>query len=261
MSSAVLWSAKEGERGEGGEGRRLTGLHHQFGAEAVAPVGVAQAREGERGGGNQRLRHRIVGAQLECGQVDVDAPGADLRYAGLPVFACAAVQAVAAEQAGDRLLHRVVVVVAHLRLAVFEGPVAWLSCGEEQIGVGMARALQVRLDGFGRGRPGGGTAGLAGRKRDLQPHFREGGEPLFIAEAGGVGQGLAAGLSVRGALVGVRADHAQHLLRRGAELAGDEHVAAALRQVFGGRDRADRDARAAGQQQCGAQQGRQCEEA
>ena len=255
-----------GKRGEGrlAVGRRvgavggLVGHGHQFGAEAVAPVDVAQAREGERGGRNQLLRQARAGRQLHCRHVAVDVPVAHLRHRGRArgVAPAPAVLLVAAVKTGDGLLHRVVVVVAPLRLPVFESPVARIAVGEEQVGVSVAGGFQPCVDGLVGGRPVA-RAAFVRRERHLKPHFRQRRQPLLVGDARGVGQGLAAGLAVAAAEVGVGADHAQHFLRGGAELAGGEHVAAALCEVFGRRDGADLHARAAGCQHCGAQQRRE----
>ncbi|MCY1211306.1 hypothetical protein D9M72_230170 [compost metagenome] len=257
------------QRGEGGEGRFaegrgvFVGLRRgrtvvargdQFGAEAVTAVDVAQAREGQRGGGNQLFGRGRVGCELQRRQVGVDAPAAHLRNGGHRHVALA----VAAEQAGDGALHRVVVVVAHLRLAVFEGAVARLARRVEQVGVGVARGFQPGLDGLGR-HGLRGRAAVAARQRELQPHLGQRRHALLVAQAGGGGEVLAAGAAVLAALVGIGADDAQHFLRRAAELAGGEHVAAPLRQVVGRRDGADRDAGAAREQRQGQQQGEEAD--
>ena len=93
--------------------------HHQLGTEAIAAIGTAQADEADRAG-----RHQLRGNALQVQLLVVGGqrPAADRERLRV-VLAGQRSGACAHEQHHCRLLGRVVVIVAHLRLAVLEGTV------------------------------------------------------------------------------------------------------------------------------------------
>ncbi|WP_241146762.1 hypothetical protein, partial [Amnimonas aquatica] len=120
---------------------------HQLAADAVTPVLVAQPGEGQRWRRDQRFRQRPPLRQADILQAADHLPAADLQAEGaMLVFRRRRPAAVVVEHRRHGLAHGDVVVVAHLRLAVLERAHARLALGEEQVGVGVARGVQVGVD-------------------------------------------------------------------------------------------------------------------
>ncbi|MNS75833.1 hypothetical protein D3C72_1093610 [compost metagenome] len=197
---------------------------HQVGAEAVAPVHIAQAGKRQRGGRQQFVGQGTVVGQAQGRQFAVDLPAGDADH-----IAVRAVFAAVAEQIADGLLHGIVVVVADLRLAFLEGALARRARRVEQVGIRVA----------GRFEPGGQRFGARAaalfffRQRAFQPQFGQGRQALLVAEQLGAGQVGAAAARIGFAGGDVAADDAQHLAGRGAQFARGENVAAPLLQVVG----------------------------
>ena len=273
-------AAFEGEQGRdggvahGGEGRvdriALGRRHHghQRRAEAVAPVSVAQTGEAQRRRRQQFLRQGHVAGEAGAVEPRRQLPAADSKFdrvAGRRTGpGCAGVARVAVEQPRHGPLHREVVVVAHLGLAVLEGAVTRAAAGEEEVGPGMAGRLQPGVH-----RRGVGVAALPGRlrvrrfrrdsrrpvglQRGLQPQLGQGRQPLLVGDALGLRQRLPA--AVGGLAAVVDAGHARDLLRGPAQVPGGQHVAAPFGQVERRGDGGHRHRRAARhQQRCGEQQ-------
>ena len=210
----------------------------QVGAEAVAPVHIAQAGKRQRGGRQQFFGQGAVFGQAQGRQFAVDLPAGDADH-----MAVRAVFATVAEQVADGLLHGIVIVVADLRLAFLEGALARRARRVEQVGVGVAGRFEPGGQQFGAGV----AALLLFRQRAFQPQFGERRQALLVAEQLGAGQVGAAAARIGYTGGDVAADDAQHFAGRGAELTRGEDVAAPLLQVVGRRDRADGDGSAAAQ--------------
>ncbi|MNV14770.1 hypothetical protein D3C71_1054670 [compost metagenome] len=213
-------------------GRQLGRVHHhhQLGAEAIAAVGAAQAGKAHRGrrdhaGGN--ARH----AQLVEVRGERPALAGHRRVVVLP-FQRTLPRALEHHRRG--LLGRVVVVIAHLGLAVLEGPLRRRATAEEQVGVGVARRLQPGVQRRIAERMLVAVLGLGAEpQRRLDPQLGQCRQALFLGQHAGLFQRLLATHHVLGAQRLVQPDHAQGFLRGGTELARGEHVAALGGQVVG----------------------------
>ncbi len=205
--------------------------HHQLGTEAIAPVGTAQAGKAHRRG-----RHHAGGNAGHAQFVEVRGQRPALAgHRGVVVLALQRTLAGALEHHRRGLLGGVVVVVAHLGLAVFEGTVRRRAPTEEQVGIGVTRRFQPRIQRRVAHRVLVTVLRLGAQAQcGLHPQLRQCRQALFFRQHGGVFQGLLAGGHVLGAQVLVQSDHAQGFLRCRAELARGEHVAALVGQVVGG---------------------------
>ncbi|MFC7206897.1 hypothetical protein ACFQOZ_08975 [Comamonas endophytica] len=220
----------------------------QLAAETLAAVEVAQAREAQRRGGDELARHLLRARAHDTVQAQMQVPAVPGQHRGFQRREML-LRAVA-EQSGDGLLHRVVVIVAHLGLAVLEDALAGLARREEQVGIGMARGFKPGLDLVAAMAAGRAALGL---QRGLRPQLGQRRQALLVGQPGCVGNGGAAlGRQLR-AVLALQADDAQRLLGGGAEPAGGEDVGAALRQVFRWLDGTDPDTRATRQQRGGTQ--------
>ena len=121
--------------------RRLH-LHHQLGTKAITAVAAAQAGKADAGSGHHRPRHTAQ-AQLVIARGNFPA-----LFGQLQLGAAAAVGRLFAgafkQHRGD-LLHRGVVVIAHLQLAVLQRPLGGAAPGKKQVGIGMACRFQPGL--------------------------------------------------------------------------------------------------------------------
>ena len=174
----------------------------QLGTQSVALVLVAQARKAQRGGGNQLLRHALVGGQPDVGEVGAQLPATNfLRDV---VFLLAAER----KDAGHSLLHGVVVIVTHLALAVFKGALAGLPVCEKQIGPGVACGFQPGLH-FGAGAGAGQRGGLLCLTGLVNPQLGQRGHALLVIQAGGIGQGVVTHGHIGQTALEVQIQHAQ----------------------------------------------------
>ncbi len=151
------------------------------------------------------------------------------------------------KQQHGRLLHRVVVVVTHLGLAVFKCPVSRPAIREEQIGVGIAGALQIGIEQLGR-EVWPGIAPTLQAQGLLRPDLGQGGHALLGVQIPQLCQpGRAVG-NIFSALLGRDSQTGQRIACGGAEFISGKNVATALGNVVLGADSGDFDAGAAAQQ-------------
>lgn len=139
------------------------------------------------------------------------------------------------EQQRGRLLRRIVVVVANLRLAILERPIPRQAWGEEQIGVGMARHLQIGPQQALEALVAGHALPLLAHGF-LQPQLRCRGELTFHANDIAARQQLGAVADILPASLWRDRKTREHVAGRGAELAGGQHIPASLGDVVLGAD-------------------------
>lgn len=195
----------------------------QLGAESIAPV-AAQAIEAQRRGGKDRTWRIAVARQPVGGQIDVELPAPDRGgcrsgFAGL-LRSC--------EQALHHLLHGVIVVIAHLRLAILERPRTGCTRGEEQVRIRMPRGLQP---GLHRGIAHRGGVAPAQRDGTRGPQFCLRGQAPLIADTGLAGELLQARQRRSAAGLGLQAGNLQAFAAGLTQFTGAQHIATRLRDV------------------------------
>ncbi|MNZ53124.1 hypothetical protein D3C78_709920 [compost metagenome] len=156
-------------------------------------------------------------------------------------FALRRSAAIQLEQIGQRFLHREIVIVAHLGLAILQGAQARATGGEEQVGIRVPCAFQI---GFHAGLPA--LLGLHAHGVE-QPQLGQRRQPAFIGDSAVLADPAAALLQVVAADLFVDADNLQSDAGGGAEVAGGEYVASAQCQVVVILDEVDLDAGATGE--------------